>query len=390
MAMNLRSHEPTWRCILLHLLVLITFATTAHSRDVTQDIKVNIDDLQAKNLTSRDNPEAANTTSQIALHSAIGPSDEKTFNKARYNGGDHMCMLARDDVEQSLFTEFDSLEDNGWYYTPGTFGEAPLPADQAEVYDDLGISKDNPNNPIYHWRQDTGKETELAYGDIKPGQPFGQTNAAYQNQINPKEGMLMCLNNFGPAYKVSVKEGAGPVPPLNKLSDVLWLQWKDAVQFHSDGAAQDLGYVGLSKALEERRPIQCWTYANPGPFMSSNIKWFYQHIVADVDSIKVMGHVQAMPGHLLKPYPGEEYSMEDADPLRRDVARAFLGSHNGNVVAYFLAQHRKDIGKKLTVSKVRFFGNKNNGPYDRHFLFFVEPVTEAAEEGDNTGAGPSE
>ncbi|KAK5727218.1 Mitochondrial import inner membrane translocase subunit tim8 [Elasticomyces elasticus] len=365
MAINLRSHGPTLRCNLLHLLVLITFATTAHSRDVAQDIKVNIDDLQAKKLASRDTLEAANTTSQVALHSAIGTSDEETFNKARDNGNDHMCMLARNDVEQSLFTEFDSLEDSGWYYTPGTFGKAPLPADQAEVYDDLGISKDNPNNPIYHWRQDTGKETELAYGDIKPGQPFGQTNAAYQNQINPKGGMLMCLNNFGPAYKVSVKEGEGPVPPLNKLSDVLWLQWKDAVQLHSDGAAQDLG----------------------------NIKWFYQHIVADADSIKVMSHVQAMPGHLLKPYPGEEYSMEDADPLRRDIARAFLGSHNRNVVAYFLAQHRKDIRKKLTVSKVRFFGNKNNGPHDRHFLFFVEPVTEAAEGGegdDNTGAGPSE
>ncbi|KAK3634635.1 hypothetical protein LTR56_015215 [Elasticomyces elasticus] len=353
MAIDFASRGPKWCSILLHLLVLITFATSAYSRHVVQDIDSSIKGLRAENTTSQYAPEVANLVKQP--HSVEKLPGDK-FTEATRKGRQHLCMLARDDVDQSVFTNNAALEDNGWTYVPADFRTAAMPADEAEVYDDLGISKENANWPWYEWIQQKEGVTKFAYGNqhppqfppgFAPGQEYGQTEGSYQNKFNPNEGLLLCLNNWSPQYKVDWDEGDGPIPPLNRLSDVLWLQWKDAVQHHSDNPGQRLG----------------------------NIKWFYQHIVADADSRDIMDAVQAMPDHALKPYPGNEYSMTDPG-IRGEIARAFLGSHNGNVVAFFLAQHRDEIGRKLTVSKVQFFGDAAISQYNRHFLFHVVPLSE--------------
>lgn len=76
-----------------------------------------------------------------------------------------------------------------------------------------------------------------------------------------------------------------------------------------------------------------------------------------------------------------------AGTIEGDVGRALLGTNNGNAVAFFLAQHRAEIGKKLTISQVRFWGNPGND-WVRFFLFYVKEASEypdAIKETDEEG-----
>ncbi|KAK3642644.1 hypothetical protein LTR56_010692 [Elasticomyces elasticus] len=294
MAINIRA--PAWWCILLHLLVI--FATNAHARDAAQYNDNGVNDFQAGNITSfvaqdikANIVQAKNTTSQLP----------------------------------------------------------PIKADIAAVFRDLRISTSNGDNFIYSWDQDHAGTTQRAYGSEFPsGQSYGRTGGNYQNQINAGAGMLLSLNNYSPSYMINMTYGTGPAPPLNRLSDILWLQWSEAVQ--------------AGHALEEVKGY-------------GNIKWFYQHTVADDFSMSIMDEIQSMPNQTLLPYPGNTCSMTDGQ-VNGDIARAILGSSNGNVVAFFLAQHRAQIGKKSTVSKVQSFGDAKVNEYDRHFLFHIVEVVE--------------
>jgi len=90
-----------------------------------------------------------------------------------------------------------------------------------------------------------------------PQATYGQ----YNNQMNPKAGVLLCLNNFSPAYYIAQGTAEKPAPPLNKFTDILWFQWLDA-------AGDNVG----------------------------NVKYFYRHHVADDDSKEVLDAIEAMPG----------------------------------------------------------------------------------------------
>jgi len=50
-----------------------------------------------------------------------------------------------------------------------------------------------------------------------------------------------------------------------------------------------------------------------------------------------------------------------------EIARALLGTNNGNGVYYLLAQHQRELPGK-TVEKVQYWGT---GPADRHMLFYI-------------------
>ncbi|KAK5731689.1 Mitochondrial import inner membrane translocase subunit tim8 [Elasticomyces elasticus] len=323
MAINIRA--PALLCILMHLLVF--FATNAHARDAAQHNDIGANDFQAGNITSfvaqdikANDLQAKNTTSQFDVQVRVlprpgkprpeRPQSHRDFLKALRKGCGHLNMLARDNVDQSPFTDDKSLSDNGWTET---------------------------------------RTTQRAYGSEFPsGQSYGRTGGNYQNQINADAGMLLSLNNYSPSYMINMTYGTGPAPPLNRLSDILWLQWGEAVQ--------------ARHALEDVKGY-------------GNIKWFYQHTVADDFSMSIMDEIQSMPNQTLLPYPGNTYSMTDGK-VNGDIARAILGSSNGNVVAFFLAQHRAKVGKKLTVSKVQFFSDAKVNEYDRHFLFHIVEVVE--------------
>ncbi|KAK0279705.1 hypothetical protein LTR35_008428 [Friedmanniomyces endolithicus] len=232
--------------------------------------------------------------------------------------------------------------------TPGV----QLEPDVAEVYRQLQISDTTDENLMFRWTQHRQRgpgSTQASYGQagtpdyFARNTPYGTTGAYYENQINPVGGMLLSMYNFGPEYMMHNKGKSGPPPPMKRLSDVLWFQWEDACRVFG-------------------------VHVN-------NIRYFYQHQASDEDTQVIMYVVNGMPEQEARPWPGVDYYPDDPG-VNGNIGKAFLGSPNGNAVAFFLAQHEALIGKRLTVEKVRYWGDAW-AQYDLHLLFYIVEVPEA-------------
>ncbi|KAK4974647.1 Mitochondrial import inner membrane translocase subunit tim8 [Elasticomyces elasticus] len=134
--------------------------------------------------------------------------------------------------------------------------------------------------------------------------------------------------------------GHGPTPPLWRFSDVLWLQWEAAAA----AAEQSV----------------------------SNIKYFLRNGVKDWDSLAVVDAIRQR-GYPLKGWANcDTFEMQDDDPDKQDIARALLGTPNGNGIVWFLLQHKQQTGKRFTVSRVTLW----EGALDATMLLFdVEEVS---------------
>ncbi|KAK5732265.1 hypothetical protein LTR17_010711 [Elasticomyces elasticus] len=308
------SKMPTLWCI---LFLFVLFATITQSRDVAQAITAYGDNTTAKGW-----PVAK--IGEVPL----------TFDEAHDKGSCHLDRLEYGDTDQSVFTDRAMLNDNGWTAPNGGRSE---PGPSLEVtYDALGIMPDAVDHFDYDWHQDRSGRTQQSYGTTRYGAQFGATLAEYRNKLNPKAGMLVCLWNYGPDWTIQRNGGRGPIPPLWRFSDVLWLQWKAAAQSAGESV--------------------------------SNIKYFIRNGVADTDSLAVLGEIE-QSGYPIKAWPGFTFEMHEGG-TKESIARALLGTPNGNGIVFFLAQHLRQTGKRLTVSKVQFWGN----PADRKLLFYIEEV----------------
>lgn len=100
------------------------------------------------------------------------------------------------------------------------------------------------------------------------------SGAEYQNYYNTKNGMIVAAHNFGPAYYKENEKGKNIViPPLNKLSDVAFLQWKK---------------VGGGKP-----------------------KWFFRYEIAEANTNQVIDELLEMAGESSNPpvWPGRQYQI---------------------------------------------------------------------------------
>ncbi|KAK4944727.1 hypothetical protein LTR10_015897 [Elasticomyces elasticus] len=308
---------PTLWCIFLFSII---FATIVQTRDVAPEITPHLD------------------------NSTLPPTVERygkglTFEQARDAGSCHLDRLESGNIEQSIFNDQSMLNDNGWTAGDGK-NLAPLNLD--DVYNSLGISTDEHDNFLYdgNWTQDKTGETQQAYGNTEPGFEFGATKAQYRNRLNSKDGMLLCQYNYGPAFTIDMEGGHGPTPPLWRFSDVLWLQWEAAAA----AAEQSV----------------------------SNIKYFLRNGVKDWDSLAVVDAIRQR-GYPLKGWANcDTFEMQDDDPDKQDIARALLGTPNGNGIVWFLLQHKQQTGKRFTVSRVTLW----EGALDATMLLFdVEEVS---------------
>ncbi|KAK5683916.1 hypothetical protein LTS10_003779 [Elasticomyces elasticus] len=321
--MAIRSHPPTMWCIVLYLIVL--FIAGTQSREVGYvDLRADVKDLGPP------------FTAEKAVNWVA-------FNAAETSGNRYIGLMECPNTDQSFWTDRAALFDNGWVEpvaqpdVPPSTEPQPFPFPRAanQVYDELSISpdyKDVKYNLYYKWAHDkkSNLQTTRAYGQFRTGTTYGTTEAEYANIFNPQAGMMICYNNYSPAFMVSKNPLLGPadIPPLNRLSDILWFQWKDAV---------------------------ATTHA---PDLVSNIKWIMRHHVTDKTSVDIIDTlIRGFREQGLQGWPGRTYDMSaatgsDKGAQERRIARALLGSPNGVGVAHFLSQHRADLGFK-SVSKVQ-------------------------------------
>ncbi|KAK3657609.1 hypothetical protein LTR56_002384 [Elasticomyces elasticus] len=327
---------PSLWCI---LFLFVLFTTITQSRDVARAI-----------APGSDNPTLRNATKGLAWQAVERYGKDLTFEQARDNGACHLGRLESGTVDQSIFNDRAMLNDNGW---TAADGKNSAPDSLENLYAKLDILADANDHFLYDgkslgntfaradancsvWKQDKKGKTQQAYGSIDAGEEYGPTKARFRNRLNPKAGILLCQYNLGPEYTIDMEGGDYPIPPLQRFSDVLWLQWRAA----TEAAAQSVG----------------------------NIKYFLRNGVFDKDSLAVLGVVsESFP---LKQWPGDTFEMHEGGD-KENMARAILGTPNGNGIVWFLLAHTELTGKRLTVSKVQLWEGEWGAVT---LLFYIEEV----------------
>ncbi|KAK3625988.1 hypothetical protein LTR56_020104 [Elasticomyces elasticus] len=394
--MAIKNRPPGLRYILL--LLLFIFGTQVYSQEFSQDLGGY--DLHAVNNSSlgtlrefakrqddlQNGSSCCLTTdvgsywttlqkrgSPLVFQRAPSPQDVAFLVAISKKGGERRSKLLCNNPDPSPFAADTAPYDNGWIarFTQGLRDRDPAIAPEkskpldavAQTILAAGI-EGNPPVPIasgpsampyYEWvhsRQDWFY-TNFIYGNIPSGifSLFGPTGAIYASFMNPKAGLILCVNNYGPDWKI--KQAAakvppqviGPAPPMKQLSDILFFQWKMACAKHPDGNNV------VSSPL-------------------TRLKYIFQRGIADAETIRVVDVITSIPNQGIIAWPGRYYSFtQDNEPndMKKSFAFALLGTPQGASVSFLLLQHSDDLGLKVPKG-VRVFGT----PGDRNMMFYLE------------------
>ncbi|KAK5735090.1 hypothetical protein LTR17_008426 [Elasticomyces elasticus] len=390
--MAIKNRPPGLRYILL--LLLFIFGTQVYSLEFSQDLGGY--DSQAVNGSHLDTvhefakrqddssdggsccitkyQEAITKTSesQPALQKRVTPADYTIYEDAFYKGsGRRLALVCGNQYSPSPFANagFGAPSDNGWVANKnnGDFGDpATVPARQTkfdqqsidvvnwlETQAPGSIASNTKANMYYEWQHHNGGTSFGIYPGFPATTDFGATNAVYANYMNPKGGLIICYQNYGPDYAIRTNAQhfppvvIGPAPPMKQLSDILFFQWR--------------------RACEER------TMRNLG-----DIQYIFQRKIADVRTIQVVDAVTTFPNEGLLTWPGRDYIFDPFTPGLRpsesNIAHALLGTPQGASVAFMLLQYEAHLGR-LVPSKVRLWAGSDyaSDRRDRNMMFWISP-----------------
>jgi hypothetical protein len=94
----------------------------------------------------------------------------------------------------------------------------------------------------------------------------------------------------------------------------------------------------------------------------SGLNYVFRFEIANADTIKV---IQRILGGAFRPWPGVSVPMTDAAGL------AILGTPNGRGVAWLLATHKEQFGKKTIESVTVWSDSDPNNPLPLYYAYFV-------------------
>ncbi|KAK5706052.1 hypothetical protein LTR97_001038 [Elasticomyces elasticus] len=411
--MAIKNRPPGLRYILL--LLLFIFGTQVYSQEFSQDLggydgqAVNgshLDTVHELAKRQDDSPDGGSCCfsryqaavlnaggSQPALHKRQIPIPVEgeplyaIYTAALTKGNNRRyALVCGNQYNPSVFASYDDAPmDNGWmanqrgqrgklWDNPETVNERLQKLDQdvepvllaLDLSGPGHISANDKANLYYEWQHRNHGTTFNTYPGLPLENDYGATDAIYGNQINPRGGMIMCLRNYGPDYKI--QKGAqqvppvvvGPAPPLKQLSDILFFQYKKAC---SEKGMKDLG---------SETPL---TF---GSVSTSDLRWIFQRKIADPTTMQVIDAVTAFPNEDLIAWPGRDYSFDpftpDLRPGESSYAHALLGTPQGASVAFLLLQYEGQIGRRVP-TKVRVWAGSKypNDPKDRNMLFWISP-----------------
>jgi hypothetical protein len=156
----------------------------------------------------------------------------------------------------------------------------------------------------------------------------------------------MCINSRNPANTPKVQFKGYPIPPLNQLSDDIFLNWKRL--------------AGLD------------------PNRIAALKYIFRCNIINDDTRAIVRHVESRIGRTIGNWPGEVFPITKSD----ENGLAILGTPNGAGVAYFLFQHKEYFWEK-TISKVRVWktppsegSSKSKQPW-LQMVFYIEDIPQS-------------
>ncbi|ORX98367.1 hypothetical protein BCR34DRAFT_606952 [Clohesyomyces aquaticus] len=226
------------------------------------------------------------------------------------------------------------------------------------IMDALDLSYSRKDNVVFGvehgdrgLKDDKGQPVSLKLQTYKVGDvDYKATGGYYKGVINTKGGVIFSQYLMSPSQGYHAFYG-GPLPPpkgklprLRTYSQLLW------------------GF---------------WFRDNPNV---KNIQYFWVQSVANDDTHKIIARALKGKGKdAIGGWPGTVF-----DILREgkegEAGRALLGSPPGATNAFFLMQHRKELGQKLITKVAVFIGNEeveDDEGEDPDLLFWVEDAPES-------------
>ncbi|KAF2447265.1 hypothetical protein P171DRAFT_430173 [Karstenula rhodostoma CBS 690.94] len=166
------------------------------------------------------------------------------------------------------------------------------------------------------------------------GKEYRATNARHIFVVNPIDGVIMGQFLESPASAARMAWYRQPtseeLPKLQRLSDLFW------------------GY---------------WVRDNPN---IANIRYFWMVDIANEDTEEILARALSEANKKIGKWPGVTFDMDS------DAGKAILGSANGAVFAWFLIQHKKQLGDKWIPRVTVFLNDIGRSFSGAHILFYVE------------------
>ncbi|KAI7332510.1 hypothetical protein KC315_g4632 [Hortaea werneckii] len=293
-------------------------------------------------------------TSKPDLSRRIDPQDElKDMNDEQLpwdqavKKGNHLIALVNgpvDCIEQSRWTNIDDLAANGWTQEVNRATQLREPFES--IWSELGI-------PLTDVKRIEWKHSQSSAPIGPGGMIYRPTEAVYEN-IYCKE-MIIADHNFGPdnmGGKKSPPMVASEIVPLKQWSDVTFIQYQDYCKQHETTTST------FEACLKGLRGV-----------MRAN--------VVGAKTREIANEALSQSGRLLR---GWDHRATWA--IEEESAQAILATPNGQGVAWFLAQHKAQLGHKI-VTEVSVFSD-TGAAFDRmNFLFKIEDHPSTAEDPDH-------
>ncbi|KAI7023646.1 hypothetical protein KC318_g744 [Hortaea werneckii] len=257
--------------------------------------------------------------------------------------GNHLIALVNgpvDCVGQSRWTNIDDLAANGW--TQEVNRATRLKEPFKSIWSELGI-------PLKDVKRIEWKHTKSSAPIGPGGMIYRPTGARYQN-IYCKE-MIMADYNFGPdtmGGRKSPPMVAAEIVPLKQWSDVTFIQFQDYCKQHE-------------------------TVTSPFETCLRGLRGVVRANVVSAKTREIANEALSKSGRLLR---GWDHRATWA--IGEESAQALLATPNEQGVAWFLAQHKAQLGRKV-VTEVSVFSD-TGAAFDRmKFFFKIEDHPSAAE-----------
>ncbi|KAI8930935.1 hypothetical protein NX059_011950 [Plenodomus lindquistii] len=147
-----------------------------------------------------------------------------------------------------------------------------------------------------------------------------RTGASYHFTLNYQEGVIIALNRKSPKY-AAAEDRTPPVPKemlpkLQSFSDIAWLGWK---------------------YLTERNKADI-----------TNLRYFFTVGIVNIETLEVISRAMSQKHWEAEDFPGHTFEPTDAE------FSALLGTPNIQGFAYFLIQHKEQLGN-MFISKIQVF-----------------------------------
>lgn len=173
---------------------------------------------------------------------------------------------------------------------------------------------------------------------------YRATGASYSFTVNPEQGIIISLNRESPRYAANDREPLVPpeqLPLLTQFSDVAWITWKHF-------------------ALDMKTDIK-------------NLKYFLSSRITNKDTQQVLKRALQAKNWELADWPGHTFERNWAE------TKAILGTPNVQGFAYFLIQHKKDLGN-MFIDKIQVFSGET--AHDKPCILMHVSRQMAPNEGD--------